>query len=387
MNASPASAALDLVRDCLPAERPVALHEPRFKESAWEMVKDCLDSGWVSTVGSYVDKFETMLADYTGARRVIATVNGTTALHAALLLADVQPGDEVICPALTFVATANAISYCHATPHFVDSARDTLGLDPLALDGQLERVAEKRGGVCYNLQTGRPIRAVVAMHTFGHPVDLDTLAEVCSRWNLVLVEDAAESLGSLYKGRHTGRIGRIATLSFNGNKIITTGGGGALMTEDEELGHRAKHLTTTARVGSGWLFDHDMVGYNYRLPNLNAALGCAQMADLPRLVEAKRRIAGRYAEAFRNEAGVSFATETTNSKCNYWLNAILFEDPAERELFLRLSNDERIITRPPWRLMHELPIYSGCPRMALPVAEYLAARLANIPSSPHLGMD
>ena len=283
---------------------PIALHEPHFGGNEWSYVKDCLDSGWVSSVGAYVDRFEQMLAEITGAQRAIAVVNGTAALHIALQLAGVEPGDEVFVPALTFVATANAVSYCGAVPHFVDSEFRTLGLDASKLADYLGKIAETGAEGCRNRMTGRRIRAVVPMHTFGCPVDLDPLLECCARCGIVVVEDAAESLGSYYKGRHTGTMGRVGTLSFNGNKLVTTGGGGAILVNDAELGKQAKHITTTARQSHRWSFVHDQVGYNYRLPNLNAALGCAQLEQLAGFIESKRALARKYAEAFRDVAGV-----------------------------------------------------------------------------------
>ena len=303
-------AVLAALRTVLPKSTAgVALHEPRFSGNEWAYVKECLDTGWVSSVGKFVDRFEAQLAEYTGAKRAIAVVNGTAALHVCLLLVGVQPGDEVIVPALTFVATANAVTYCGAIPHFADSEFKTLGLDPDKLDVYLQKIGEVRSDGCYNKQTGRRIKAVVPMHTFGHPVDLDSLIEVSARYRLELVEDAAESLGSFYKGRHTGNWGRVSALSFNGNKIITTGGGGAILTNDEELGLRAKHLTTTARVPHAWELSHDMVGYNYRLPNINAALGCAQLEQLPSFLKQKRALAERYKAAFDEVKGVTFFTE------------------------------------------------------------------------------
>lgn len=364
----------------------IALHEPFFGGNEWAYLKDCLDSTYVSSIGPYVDKFEAMLADYTGVKRAVAVVNGTAGLYLALKLAGVQPGEEVLVPALSFVATANAVAYCEAVPHLVDSEVKTLGLDPRRLQDYLEEIVQVRDGVCVHVRTGRIIRAVVPMHTYGHPVDLDPLLQVCRRFHLELVEDAAESLGSFYKGRHTGNWGKMAVLSFNGNKTITTGGGGALLTNDAELGQLAKHLTTTAKLPHRWEFVHDQVGYNYRLPNLNAALGCAQLEQLPDFLQKKRALAQRYEEAFREVEGVTFYTEPEFARSNYWLNVLLLDADHAGELqqVLAFTNDHGIMTRPAWTLMHRLPAFHDCPRMDLSVAEDLAARLINIPSSPQL---
>jgi perosamine synthetase len=379
---------LDALHRVLPAGQvPIALHEPQFSGNEWKYVKDCLDSGWVSSVGAYVDRLEADLAAYTGAKRAIAVVNGTAALHVCLILAGVEAGDEVLVPALTFVASANAVAYCGAVPHFIDAEEGTLGLDPLRLAAYLAQIAERRQGACYNRGTGRRIKAVVAMHTFGHPVDCDPLIATCRDFGIELVEDAAESLGSLYRGRHTGNFGRVAALSFNGNKIITTGGGGAILTNDEELGARAKHLTTTAKVPHRWQFKHDTVGYNYRMPNINAALGCAQLELLPCLLAQKRALAERYASALAGVAGIRFVSEPANSRSNYWLNALLLDEDLAtgRDALLELTNGAGVMTRPAWTLMHQLPMFSGCPHMELPVAEALERRLINIPSSAFLG--
>lgn len=374
------------LRAVLPGPGPVALHEPCFSGNEWKYLKDCLDSGWVSSVGSYVDRFEEELARFTGAKRAVAVVNGTAALQVALRLAGVVAGDEVIVPTLTFVATANAVAYLGATPHFADSAASTLGLDPAALALHLAQVAMARDGQCVNRQTGRVIRAVVPMHVFGHPVDLDGLQAVCDDFGLVMVEDAAESLGSYYHGRHTGTFGRLATLSFNGNKTITTGGGGAILTNDEELGRLAKHLTTTAKPPHPWAYAHDQLGYNFRLPNLNAALGCAQMEQLPEFLRRKRRLAEAYSQALDGLTGTRFFREPPGCQSNYWLNALILDRGREAELTpcLEAANQAGIMTRPAWELMHRLPMYRACPRMALPVAESLAGRILNLPSGPRL---
>ncbi len=380
-------AVIGAVRSVVHASKPhVPLHEPIFQGNEWKYVKECIDTGWVSSVGQYVDRFEQQLADFTGVRRAIAVANGTAALHICLRLVDVNPGDEVIAPTLTFIATANAISYCGATPHFVDSEERTLGLDPFKLRDYLRDIAQVRNDGCYNRATGARIRAVVPMHTFGHPVDLDPLVEVCREFRLELVEDAAESLGSLYKGRHTGHWGRVSALSFNGNKVVTTGGGGAILTDDEAVGKHAKHLTTTARVPHRWNFIHDEVGYNYRLPNLNAALGCAQLEQLPGFIEKKRALTQRYVQAFAAVAGVRLFTEQPFARSLYWLNALLIDraHAGHRDALLDATNAAGIATRPVWTLMHRLPIYQACPRMPLDCAEDLERRIVNLPSSANL---
>ncbi len=366
--------------------RPLPLHEPEFAGREWDYVKECLDTGWVSSVGSYVDRFERDLGACTGAVHAVATSNGTSALHICLLLAGVKPGDEVLMPTLTFIATANAASYAGAVPHFVDSEAVSLGVDAVRLDAHLRDTARLVDGACVNQCTGATIRAMVVMHVFGHPADLDALAEVARRWHLVLIEDAAESLGSSYRGRHTGNVGRVSALSFNGNKVVTTGGGGAVLTNDATLGRRAKHLTTTARTPHRWNFLHDEVGYNYRLPNLNAALGCAQLERLPSMVERKRRLAARYDAAFAPVEGVAFLREPPGTSSNYWLNAIVLDARHEgrRDALLAALNDAGYMSRPVWTLMHKLPMYRACPRSDLALAEQMELRIINLPSSPKL---
>lgn len=365
----------------------LALHEPEFAGREWEYVKDCIDTGWVSSVGAYVDRFERDLAAYTGVAHAVATSNGTSALHVCLLLAGVRPGDEVLLPALTFIATANAVSYAGAVPHFVDSETVSLGVDAAKLEAHLAEGAELVDGICVNRRTRAPIRALVVMHVFGHPADLDAIDAVARRWNLVLIEDAAESLGSTYHGRHTGHVGRLSALSFNGNKVVTTGGGGAVLTNDAALGRHAKHLTTTARVPHRWNFIHDEVGYNYRLPNLNAALGCAQLERLPDMVARKRQLATRYDAAFAGVPGLRFLREPAGTTSNYWLNAMVLDraDLAARDALLERLNDAGYMSRPVWTLMHRLPMYAACPRADLTVAEQMEACVINLPSSAKLG--
>lgn len=365
---------------------PVALHEPCFAGNEWLYLKECLDSTFVSSVGKFVDRFEAELVAFTGARHAVAVVNGTAALHIALKLAGVKVDDEVLIPALTFVATANAVTYCGATPHFIDSEARTLGVDAVKLREYLASHAEQRAGQCVNRASGRVIRALVPMHTFGHPVALDELMAVAHDFNLALVEDAAESLGSYYHGRHTGTFGLMGTLSFNGNKTVTTGGGGAILTNDPELARHAKHLTTTAKLSHAWEYRHDEIGYNYRMPNLNAALGCAQLEQLPALLAAKKKLWQRYQAAFLPVAGVKLMTEPEQCQSNYWLQALLLNVGQEdqRDPVLRATNDAGLMTRPAWTLMHELAPFKGHPCMDLTTAMSLSQRLINIPSSSGL---
>ena len=377
---------INTLESVLPSKEYIPLHEPEFSGREWEYVKDCLDSGWVSSVGAYVDRFEQMLCDYTGSPYAVAAVNGTAALHICLLLAGVKAGDEVLVPAVTFIATANVVTYCNSIPHFVDVEERTLGLDPHKLNDYLKEISEFRRGICYNRLTGRPIRAVVPMHTFGHPVDLDPLQELCERYHLVMVEDAAESLGSLYKGQHTGTRGLVSSLSFNGNKTITTDGGGAILTNSKSIDKLAKHLTTQAKTPHRWEFNHDLIGYNYRMPNINAALGCAQLEQLLGFIEKKRNLAGRYQVAFQDIPGIRFFTEPDFARSNYWLNVLILDEEfaRERDNLLESTNNAGIMTRPLWTLMHKLSMYHDCPRMDLSVAEDLESRVINIPSSAKL---
>lgn len=365
---------------------PVVLHEPRFAGNEWNYLKECLDSTYVSSVGKFVDRFEADLAAYTGAKHVVAVVNGTAALHVALRLAGVRQNDEVLVPALTFVATASAVTYCGATPHFVDGEERTLGVDPQALREYLQCITEIRSDQCVNRATGRVIRGLVPMHTFGHPVDVEGLLAVAEDFRLALVEDAAESIGSTVDGRHTGTFGLMGTLSFNGNKTITTGGGGAILTNDAELAKRAKHLTTTAKVPHRWEYMHDEIGFNYRLPSINAALGCAQLEELPAFLEAKRRLFGRYQAAFAKLPQARIVAEPNGCRSNYWLQTLLLDKSAadQRDAILSATNDAGLMTRPTWTLMHRLVPYLECPKMNLPVAESLEQRLINLPSSTHL---
>jgi len=365
---------------------PVGLHEPTFAGNEWLYVKECLDSTFVSSVGKFVDRFEDDLAAYTGAKHAVAVVNGTAALHIALLLAGVKANDEVLVPSLTFIATANATSYCGATPHFVDSEGTTLGMATAKLRDYLQAHTEQHSGQCVNISTGQVIRAMVPMHTFGHPVDIDGLLAVAHDFKIILVEDAAESLGSDYHGHHTGTFGLMGTLSFNGNKTITTGGGGAILTNDATIARRAKHITTTAKMPHAWELVHDEVGYNYRLPNLNAALGCAQLEQLPDKLVAKRALFKHYQAAFAPIEGVKMIAEPIQCHSNYWLQTIMLnaDQAHQRDAILQATNQAGLMTRPVWRLMHQLTPFANCPRMDLATAEQLAQRLINIPSSSSL---
>ncbi len=381
------SAIIETLQNILPQNRDfIALHEPCFNGHEWSYIKDCLDSGWVSSSGQYVDRLEKQLGEYTGTSYALAVVNGTAALHICLQIAGVSAGDEVLIPALTFVATANAVSYCGAIPHFIDSEERTLGVDPFKLDRYLNEIAAVSSEVCINKKTGRPIKALVPMHTFGHPVDMDPLAELSKRYRMELIEDAAESLGSYYKEQHTGSIGKAASLSFNGNKIITTGGGGAILTNDKSVFVLAKHLTAQAKLPHIWSFHHDMVGYNYRMPNINAALGCAQIEQLPGFIEKKRALALRYQDAFAQIKGVKIFQEADFARSNYWLNVLILDEKHadQRDSLLELSNKQGIMSRPAWTLMHKLPMYQSCPHMELNQAESLERRIINLPSSVFL---
>ena len=364
----------------------VPLHEPRFSGNESKYVQECIESTFVSSVGKFVDRFEKEIADYTRAKYAVAVVNGTAALHVTLLLAGVESGDEVLVPALSFVATANAIRYCGAVPHFVDSEERTLGMDPEALRNYLQSSSEQRDGICVNRNTGCPIRAIIPVHIIGHPCDLGGLIAVAKDFNLTLIEDAAESLGSTYQDQHTGTFGLLGTLSFNGNKTITTGGGGAILTDDPKLAKRAKHLTTTAKLPHRWEYLHDEVGYNYRMPNLNAALGCAQLEQLPEFLALKRRLFECYQEAFRSIPQVSLFAEPEGSRSNYWLQTLLLDDSVanQRDAILEATNNVGLMTRPVWKLLHKLAPYRDCPCAPLPVAESLERRIVNLPSSTGL---
>jgi perosamine synthetase len=371
-----------LVRDMYQTHDFIPLHEPRFGGNEKNYLTECIDSTFVSSVGKFVDAFEVSVANYTGAKHAVATVNGTTALHIALLLAKVGREDEVITQSLTFVATANAIAYLGAHPLFVDVEESQCGMSADSLEAFLNAHADiDDSGVCRNKTSGRAIRACVPMHTFGHPVEIDRISEICQRYHIPVVEDAAESLGSFYQDRHTGTAGKMGVLSFNGNKIITTGGGGMIITDDTQLAQRAKHLTTTAKQPHRWEFYHDEIGYNYRLPNINAALGVAQVEQLPIFIEQKRVRAQQYL-AWGEEHGVTFVHEPAQAKSNYWLNAIKTKNRAARDTFLNYTNDHGIMTRPIWTPMHQLPMYQQCQCAPLANTQHLSDTIVNIPSTP-----
>lgn len=372
---------VSFIKSLYPTENPVPLHEPRFSGNEKKYLIDCIDTTYVSYVGQYVTRFEDEIRQLTGAKFAVAVSSGTAALHVALLLAEVTPGDEVITQPLTFVATANAISYCGAQPVFVDVERATMGLDPEKLnDFLINNATLKSDGRCYNKTTGRKIAACVPMHTLGHPVRIDQIMEICQKYHIPVVEDAAEALGSFYKGQHAGTFGDIGILSFNGNKPVTTGGGGMIITNDEDLAAKAKHLTTTAKKPHPWEFFHDAVGYNYRMPNINAAVGCAQMECFAGVLENKRATAQIYNRFFQ-DAGIAFITEPAHAFSNYWLNAIVLKDRQEREQFLAYSRGKGIQTRPVWKLMPDLSMYRHCQCTPLETAQWLEDRLVNIPSS------
>ncbi len=379
---------LETLQGVLPKGRPfIGLHEPVFEGREHEYVKSCLDTRWVSYAGEYVQEFDRKLAEYCGVKHAVCVASGTAALHMALLVAGARQGDEVLMPALTFVATANAAAQLGAVPHFIDSDMNTLGVDPRKLSKYLEQIADSDvQGACINKNTGARIAAIVPVHVFGHPCDMDAIVQIARRYNIPLITDAAESLGSLYKGKPSGSFGDLATLSFNGNKIITTGGGGAVLTDDDELAARVRHLSTTAKIKHSWRFIHDEVGYNIRMPNINAALGVAGLEYIDELLAAKRELAQSYETAFAPLEGVQFIKEPDFAVSNYWLNALLLdEDKAENlEALLELANSAAVMTRPVWDLMNSLPMYKNCPSMVLETAQDLARRLINIPSSAFL---
>ena len=360
----------------------VPLHEPTFNEKELEFVTDCVKTGWVSSVGAYVTRFEEELAEFVGVKRAVAVVNGTAALHIALKIAGVEAEDEVLMPSLTFIATANAVSYLGAVPHFIDVSMNTLGVDPIALKAYLNKIGEMRNGEFFNKETGRRIKALVPMHTFGHPVSIEDLVAICKDYHLELVEDAAESLGSYYKNKHTGSFGKISAISFNGNKIMTTGGGGAIVTDDETIADYAKHLTTTAKIQHRWAFRHDEIGYNYRMPNINAALGCAQLEKMSEFVEQKRKLTIKYEQLIANLQGVRLFKEPANCDSNYWLQTLILDDTYNREEVLAYLNNNGVMSRPIWTPMHNLDMFMDCPKMDLSVTDSLNERVINIPSTP-----
>ena len=371
---------INFVKSLYPNDYPVPLHVPRFIGNEKKYVADAIDSTFVSSVGEYVNRFEQMICEITGAKYAIATVNGTCALHIALKLANVQRDDEVVTQPLSFVATANAITYCGAEPVFLDVDRETLGLAPDALKDFLKCNARVANGACYNNTTGRRIAACVPMHTFGHPCHIDEIAEICNHYHIILVEDSAESLGSLYKDKHTGTFGEFGVYSFNGNKTVTCGGGGAIVTNNDVLAKKAKHITTTAKLLHSYEYVHDMIGYNYRLPNLNAALACAQLEQLTAFIENKRELARRYQDFFEF-FDIPFIKEPDHARSNYWLNAIIMPNRSVRDEFLKVTNAANVMTRPIWMLLNKLDMYRDCLTDALENAKWFEERVVNIPSS------
>ena len=375
---------IDFIRDLYGGGDFIPLSVPVFAGNEKKYLNECIDTTFVSSVGKFVDRFEDDIARYTGAKRAVVCVSGTNALHMSLLMAGVERDDEVLTQALTFIATCNALSYIGAVPVFIDVDLDTMGLSPSAVRRWLEKNAEIKDNQCFNRNSGRRVKACVPMHTFGHPVHLDELVEVCKEYHVELVEDAAESIGSLYKGKHTGTFGKVGALSFNGNKTITTGGGGMMLFNDEELGKFAKHITTQAKVPHRWEFRHDHIGYNYRMPNINAALGCAQLENLDKFIESKRQVAKSYNEFFERVDGVDFFTEPENCRSNYWLNAVILKDRDAQQEFLQFSNDNGVMTRPIWELMNRLPMFENCENDGLKNTIWFADRVVNIPSSVRL---
>ena len=362
----------------------IPLSVPIFAGNEKKYLNECIDTTFVSSVGKFVDRFEEEMARYTGAKKAVVCVSGTNALHMSLMLVGVERDDEVLTQALTFIATCNAITYIGAHPVFIDVDRSTMGLSPDAMKEWLIKNAEIRNGECWNKHTGRKVKACVPMHTFGHPVRIEEIAALCEEWHIELFEDAAESIGSTYKGQHTGTFGKVGVISFNGNKTITTGGGGMMLFQDEELGKLAKHITTQAKVPHRWEFRHDHIGYNYRMPNINAALGCAQLENLDRFIADKRQIAAEYAEFFKNIDGIDFFTEPENCFSNYWLNVVILKNKDAQLEFLQGTNDNGVMTRPIWELMNNLPMFAHCQHDSLENTIWLVDRVVNIPSSVRL---
>jgi len=371
---------INLIKNIYNSEEHIPLHEPRFIGNEKKYLIDCVNSTFVSSTGSFIDEFEDKIAKYTGAKYSVATSSGTSALHIALLLADVNKNDEVITQPLSFVATCNAISYCGAVPIFIDVDKETMGLSPFVLEKFLKENTTAGDKYCLNNKTGKIIKACVPMHSFGHPCRIDDIKEICDRYKILLIEDAAESLGSFYKGKHTGTFGQMGVISFNGNKIITAGGGGCIVTNDEILAKRAKHISTTAKVPHQWEYNHDMIGYNYRMPNLNASLLLAQLENLESFIENKRELATVY-NSFFSDKDVHFFKEPIHSKSNYWLNVIILKNKHQRDLFLNEAKSRGVMSRPIWTLMNNLTMFKNSQCSDLTNAKWLEERVVNIPSS------
>lgn len=362
----------------------IPLSVPKFIGNEKEYLNECIDTTFVSSVGKFVDRFEEDMAKYTGAKKAVVCVSGTNALHMSLMLVGVKQNDEVLTQALTFIATCNALSYVNAYPVFIDVDRSTMGLSPDAVKEWLNKNAEIRNGECFNKNTGRRVKACVPMHTFGHPVRIQDLADICADWHIELVEDAAESIGSKYRGKHTGTFGKVGVISFNGNKTITTGGGGMMLFNDEELANYAKHISTQAKIPHRWEFRHDHIGYNYRMPNINAALGCAQLENLDKYIYSKRKVAAEYAEYFEGINDIEFFVDSEDTFSNYWLNAVILKDKEAQLEFLQQTNDNGVMTRPIWELMNRLPMFEKCENDGLNNTMWFADRVVNIPSSVRL---
>lgn len=371
---------VDFIKQTFKTTEFIPLHEPRFIGNEKKYLNDCIDSTFVSSVGKYVDTFEKEFAAFVGSKYAVATVNGTAALHISLLLADVKKDDEVLTQPLTFIATCNAISYIGAKPIFVDVDMDTMGMSPDSLNDFLQTNCEIKNSQCINKTTGKTIKACVPMHTFGHPCKIDEIQQICNEWHISLVEDSAESLGSYYKNKHTGTFGKVGAFSFNGNKIITSGGGGVIVTDDEALAKQAKHITTTAKIPHPYEYVHDEIGYNYRLPNINAALLVAQLENLDGFLKSKRELADIYKEFFSKQ-DIDFIKEPKDAQSNYWLQAVLLKDKQQRDEFLEFTNANGVMTRPIWRLMNELEMFQDCQATILENAKFLEERVVNIPSS------
>ena len=370
----------EFIKSLYPGKKSISLHEPRFIGNEKKYLDECIDSTFVSSVGKYVNLFEEKIKNYTGAKYAIATSNGTSALHSALLISGVKSGDLVITQPLSFIATSNAISYVGASPLYIDVDKKTLSLSDEKLSNFFKKETSIKNGKCYHKKSKKKISACVPMHTFGHPARIDCIAELCKKYKVALVEDAAESIGSTYKNKQTGTFGFTGVYSFNGNKIITCGGGGIILTDNDKAGKLAKHLTTQAKVPHRWNFEHDAVGYNYRMPNINAALACAQFENLEKFLNNKRNLANTYKDFF-DEQGISFFVEPDNCKSNYWLNCIFLKNRKERDAFLKFTNDNDVMTRPAWTLSNKLPMYKKCIAGNLENAEWVSDRLVNIPSS------
>ena len=375
------SKTIDFIKSLYGNQEFTPLSVPAFVGNEKKYLEECIDTTFVSSVGKFVDRFENDMAKYAGCSRAVVCVSGTNALHMSMMLVGVERDDEVLTQALTFIATCNAISYIGAHPVFIDVDKSTMGLSPNAMKEWLVKNSEIRNGQCYNQNTGRRVKACVPMHTIGHPVRIEEIANLCEEYHIELVEDAAESIGSLYKGKHTGTFGKVGAISFNGNKTITTGGGGMMLFNDEELAAHAKHLTTQAKVPHRWEFRHDHIGYNYRMPNINAALGCAQLENLDKFIESKRQLALEYAEYFKNVEDIQFFTEPEDTFSNYWLQTVILKDKDAQQKFLQQTNDNGVMTRPIWELMNRLPMFEHCENDGLKNTIWFADRVVNIPSS------